>query len=73
MPRPRKELVYKILATKKRAVALHHLSAELETPRPALLSTLKELESDGLVELFYGKEKANVLVKARTLTDYVEI
>ncbi|ASJ00216.1 hypothetical protein [Thermococcus gorgonarius] len=69
----RKELVYKVLATKKKAVALQNLSAELETPRPALLSTLKELESDGLVELFYGKDKASVFVKAKTLTDYVRV
>ncbi|WP_010477114.1 hypothetical protein [Thermococcus zilligii] len=73
MSRRRKEIVYKVLATKKKAVALQHLSAELETSRPELLSTLKELESDGLVELFYGKDKASIFVKAKTLADYVKV
>ena len=66
-----KDFVYKVLATKKRAVALQHLSSELETPMPALLSTVKKLESDGLVEVFYGREKASIMVKAKTLEDYV--
>lgn len=66
-----KDLVYRVLATKKRAVALQHLSSELETPMPALLSTVKALESDGLVEVFYGTEKAHIMVKAKTLEDYV--
>ncbi|NJF24506.1 ArsR family transcriptional regulator [Thermococcus sp. Bubb.Bath] len=67
----RKDMVYKVLATKKRAVALQHLSSELETPMPALLSTLKKLESDGLVEVFYGREKASIMVRAKTIDDYV--
>lgn len=67
----RKDLVYKVLVTKKRAVALQNLSAELETPMPTLLSTVKALESDGLVEVFYGTEKAHIMVKAKTLEDYV--
>ncbi len=56
----RKDMVYKVLSTKKRAVALQKLSAELETPPapPALLKTVKELESEGLVEVFYGVDKA---------------
>jgi len=67
----RKDVVYKVLATKKRAVALQNLSAELETPAPALLKTVKELESEGLVEVFYGREKAAIMVKAKTLEDYI--
>ncbi|AIU69110.1 hypothetical protein TEU_01460 [Thermococcus eurythermalis] len=67
----RKDIVYKVLATKKRAVALQSLSAELETPTPALLKTVKELESEGLVEVFYGREKAAIMVKAKTLEDYI--
>jgi len=67
----RKDMVYKVLATKKRAVALQHLSSELETPMPTLLSTLKKLESDGLVEVFYGREKASIMVRAKTIDDYV--
>jgi Mn-dependent DtxR family transcriptional regulator len=67
----RKDMVYKVLATKKRAVALQHLSSELETPMPTLLSTLRKLESDGLVEVFYGREKASIMVKAKTIDDYV--
>jgi Mn-dependent DtxR family transcriptional regulator len=66
----RKDVVYKVLSTKKRAVALHKLSAELETPAPALLKTVKELESEGLVEVFYGGKKASIMVKAKTLEDY---
>lgn len=66
-----KDFVYKVLATKKRAVTLQHLSSELETPMPALLSTVKELELDGLVEVFHGREKASIMVKAKTLEDYV--
>ena len=67
----RKDVVYKVLATKKRAVALHKLSAELETPAPALFKTVKELESEGLVEVFYGRDKAAIMVKAKTLEDYI--
>ncbi|WP_457742018.1 ArsR family transcriptional regulator [Thermococcus sp.] len=67
----RKDVVYKVLATKKRAVALQKLSAELETPAPALLKTVKELESEGLVEVFYGRNKAAIMVKAKTLEDYI--
>ncbi|WP_297064809.1 ArsR family transcriptional regulator [Thermococcus sp.] len=67
----RKDIVYKVLATKKRAVALQNLSAELETPAPALLKTVRELESEGLVEVFYGREKASIMVKAKTLEDYI--
>ncbi|AMQ18542.1 hypothetical protein [Thermococcus peptonophilus] len=66
----RKDVVYKVLSTKKRAVALHKLSAELETPAPALLKTVKELESEGLVEVFYGVDKASIMVRAKTLEDY---
>ncbi|WP_054840822.1 hypothetical protein [Thermococcus peptonophilus] len=67
----RKDVVYKVLSTKKRAVALHKLSAELETPAPALLKTVKELESEGLVEVFYGGvDKASIMVRAKTLEDY---
>ncbi|NJE54196.1 ArsR family transcriptional regulator [Thermococcus sp. 21S9] len=67
----RKDIVYKVLATKKRAVALQNLSAELETPAPALLKTVRELESEGLVEVFYGRDKAAIMVKAKTLEDYI--
>ncbi|BAD86325.1 hypothetical protein, conserved [Thermococcus kodakarensis KOD1] len=66
----RKDMVYKVLSTKKRAVALQKLSAELETPAPALLKTVKELESEGLVEVFYGVDKASIMVRAKTLEDY---
>jgi len=65
------DVVYKVLATKKRAIALQNLSSELETPAPTLLQTLREMESKGLVEMFYGKEKAAIMVKAKTLKDYV--
>ncbi|NJE77434.1 ArsR family transcriptional regulator, partial [Thermococcus sp. ES12] len=34
--------------------------------------TLKSLESDGLVEVFYGQEKATIMVRAKTLDDYIE-
>ncbi|WP_456423224.1 ArsR family transcriptional regulator [Thermococcus sp.] len=67
----RKDIVYKVLATKKRAVALQNLSAELETPAPALLKTVRELESEGLVEVFYGRDKAAIMVRAKTLEDYI--
>ncbi|NJE60741.1 helix-turn-helix transcriptional regulator [Thermococcus sp. 21S7] len=67
----RKDVVYKILATKKRAVALQTLSAELETPMPAVLKTVKQLESDGLVEVFYGQKKASIMVRAKTMEDYI--
>ncbi|ASI99216.1 helix-turn-helix domain-containing protein [Thermococcus celer] len=67
----RKDVVYKVLATKKRAVALQSLSAELETPMPAVLKTVKQLESDGLVEVFYGQEKASIMVRAKTIGDFV--
>ncbi|ACJ17002.1 hypothetical protein, conserved [Thermococcus onnurineus NA1] len=67
----RKDVVYKVLATKKRAVALQSLSAELETPMPAVLKTVKQLESDGLVEVFYGQDKASIMVKAKTIEDYI--
>ncbi len=67
----RKDIVYKVLATKKRAVALQKLSSELETPAPALLKTVRELESEGLVEVFYGRDKAAIMVKAKTLEDYI--
>jgi len=67
----RKDIVYKVLATKKRAVALQNLSAELETPAPALLKTVRELESEGLVEVFYGRNKAAIMVRAKTLEDYI--
>lgn len=66
----RKDMVYKVLSTKKRAVALQKLSAELETPAPTLLKTVKELESEGLVEVFYGVDKASIMVRAKTLEDY---
>ncbi len=67
----RKDIVYKTLATKKRAVALQSLSAELETPAPAVFKTVKELESDGLVEVFYGRDKAAIMVRAKTIGDYI--
>jgi len=67
----RKDIVYKTLATKKRAVALQSLSAELETPAPAVFKTVKELESDGLVEVFYGQDKAAIMVRAKTIEDYL--
>jgi len=67
----RKDVVYKTLATKKRAVALQTLSAELETPMSAVLKTVKQLESDGLVEVFYGQKKASIMVKAKTIEDYL--
>ncbi len=67
----RKDVVYKVLATKKRAVALQALSAELETPMSAVLKTVKQLESDGLVEVFYGREKASIMVKAKTIEDFI--
>jgi len=68
----RRDYVYKLLAVKKKAVTLQKLSEELETPMPKLLQTLKSLESDGLVEIFYGQEKATIMVKAKTLGDYIE-
>ncbi len=67
----RKDFVYKVLATKKRAVALQKLSAELETPMPTVLKTVKQLESDGLVEVFYGQDKASIMVRAKTIEDYM--
>ncbi|NJE85317.1 ArsR family transcriptional regulator [Thermococcus sp. CX2] len=67
----RKDVVYKILATKRGAVALQNLSEELETPMPTVLKTVKQLESDGLVEIFYGQEKASIMVRAKTLEDYI--
>ena len=67
----RKDVVYKTLATKKRAVALQSLSAELETPAPAVFRAVKELESDGLVEVFYGRDKAAIMVRAKTIEDYI--
>ncbi len=66
-----KDVVYKVLVTKKRAMALQHLSSELETPMPTVLETVRQLESDGLVEVFYGRKKARVMVRAKTLEDYV--
>jgi len=66
----RKNVIYKLLVTKKRATSLQKLSEELETPMPWLLHTLKRLESEGLVEIFYGNEKATIMVKAKTLEDY---
>ncbi|MFA4647465.1 ArsR family transcriptional regulator [Pyrococcus kukulkanii] len=62
-----KEFVYKVLATKKKAVSLKKLSSELETSMPKLLQTLKQLEDDGLVEISY---KSEIIVKAKTLEDY---
>ncbi|HII61828.1 hypothetical protein [Pyrococcus horikoshii] len=62
-----KEFIYKVLATKKKAVSLKRLSSELETPMPRLLQTLKKLESDGLVEITYNKE---IIVRAKTMNDY---
>ncbi|GAB6102998.1 hypothetical protein JCM16138_22210 [Thermococcus atlanticus] len=67
----RKDIVYKTLATKKKATSLQKLSSELETPMHTLLQTVKKLESDGLVEVYYGKEKASIMVRAKTLEDYV--
>jgi len=67
----RRDYVYRLLAVKKKAVTLQKLSEELETPMPKLLQTLKSLESDGLVEIFYGREKATIMVKAKTLGDYI--
>ena len=67
----RKDIVYRTLVTKKRAVALQKLSAELETPAPAVFKTVKELESDGLVEVFYGQDKAAIMVRAKTIGDYI--
>ncbi|AIF68468.1 hypothetical protein PAP_00100 [Palaeococcus pacificus DY20341] len=66
-----KDMIYHLLVVKKKAVNLQKLSEELETPMPHLLRTIKSLESDGLVEIFYGKEKANVMVRARTIEDYL--
>ncbi len=66
-----KDVVYRTLATKKRAVALQHLSSELETSMPAVLETVRQLESEGLVEVFYGQNKARVMIRAKTLEDYV--
>ncbi|WP_297070764.1 ArsR family transcriptional regulator [Thermococcus sp.] len=66
-----KDVVYRTLATKKRAVALQHLSSELETSMPAVLETVRQLESEGLAEVFYGQNKARVMVRAKTLEDYV--
>jgi len=68
----RRDYVYRLLAVKKKAVTLQKLSEELETPMPKLLQTLKSLESDGLVEVFYGQKKATIMVKAKTLGDYME-
>ncbi|WP_048149730.1 Rrf2 family transcriptional regulator [Palaeococcus ferrophilus] len=68
---PQKEVVYNLLAVKKRAVALQKLSEELDTPMPHLFKTLKSLESEGLVEVYYGKEKAQVMVRAKTIEDFM--
>ncbi len=67
----RKDVVYKTLATKKKATSLQKLSSELETPMPTLLQTIKKLESDGLVEIYYGQKKASIMIKAKTLEDYM--
>ncbi|AEH24534.1 transcriptional regulator [Pyrococcus yayanosii] len=64
-----REIVYKVLATKKRATSLKKLSSELDTPMPALLQTLKKLESEGLVEISFGSE---IKVRAKTLGDYAD-
>ena len=66
-----RERIYHLLAVKKKAVTLQKLSEELDTPMPYLFRTVKRLESDGLVEVFYGKEKAHIMVKARTIDDYM--
>lgn len=66
----RKDVVYKLLATKKKAISLQKLSEELETPTSYLLNTLKHLESEGLVEISFGEEKATIMVKAKTIEDY---
>ncbi|USG98985.1 ArsR family transcriptional regulator [Thermococcus argininiproducens] len=66
----KKDIIYKLLVTKKKATSLQKLSEELETPMPWLLYTLKSLESEGLVEIFYGNEKAAIMIKAKTLEDY---
>ncbi|KPU63103.1 ArsR family transcriptional regulator [Thermococcus sp. MV5] len=66
----KKDIIYKLLVTKKKATSLQKLSEELETPMPWLLHTLKSLESEGLVEIFYGNEKAAIMIKAKTLEDY---
>ncbi|USS40743.1 ArsR family transcriptional regulator [Thermococcus aggregans] len=66
----RKDVIYKLLATKKKATSLQKLSEELETPMPQLLRTLKNLESEGLVEISFGENKATIMVKAKTIEDY---
>ncbi|ASJ10559.1 hypothetical protein A3L12_04235 [Thermococcus sp. P6] len=66
-----RDIVYKVLATKKRAMALQALSAELETPMPVVLKILKGLESDGLVEVFYGQDKAAIMARAKTIGELI--
>jgi len=66
----RKDIIYKLLATKKKATSLQKLSEELGTPMPHLLHTLKHLESEGLVEISFGEKKAAIMVKAKTIEDY---
>ncbi len=68
-----RDVIYKVLTSKKKAVALHSLSSELETPTPTLLLTLRKMQSDGLVEMYYGKEKARIMVKVKTLDDYADV
>lgn len=66
----RKDIIYKLLATKKKATSLQKLSEELETPMPHLLNALRHLESEGLVEISFGEKKATIMVKAKTIEDY---
>jgi len=68
-----RDVIYRVLLSKKKAVALHALSSELDTPSPTLLVTLKKMQSDGLVEMYYGKDKARIMVKVKTIDDYVDV
>ncbi len=68
-----RDVIYRVLLSKKKSVALHALSSELDTPTPTLLMTLKKMQSDGLVEMYYGKDKARIMVRVKTIDDYVDV
>jgi len=64
------EVLYKFLS-KNGDTSLQKLSMTFDVSMPSLMLLLKKLESDGLVEVFYGKEKASIMVKAKNLNSYL--
>lgn len=64
------EVLYKFLS-KNGDTSLQKLSMIFDVSMPSLMLLLKKLESDGLVEVFYGKEKASIMVKAKNLNSYL--